>query len=227
MTEEELKTLIAGELVRYRERLAQGYMIPAWVLPEASCDVLETIGTALGPVATAFEFGSGASTVVLRRCFAAVTTVEDTAEWLDKTEHLPGIMLKRPADKTRAVPLTRCHLGIIPYHSFDLDRRIELLQRLEAADFILVDGPANPATREHVLCSVLQHAKPGALIFLDDLEVRATRRFAQRLARDNASMFTYHDLAIDHGVAIYHKKAMGHVVYHPTLREIVGAWLRR
>jgi hypothetical protein len=227
MTPADLQALIDGELARHRERLAQGYETQAWVLPEASCEFLEKLGAALGPEAVAFEFGSGASTVVLRRLFAAVTSVEDTAEWLDKTEHLPGITPKRPADKTRAVPLTRCHLGIIPYHSFDLDRRIELLQRLEAADFILVDGPANPATREHALCSVLQHAKPGALILLDDLEVRATRRFAERLARDNATMFTYFDIPIDHGLALYQKKAMGHVGYHPTLREIIGAWLRK
>ena len=82
------------------------------------------------------------------------------------------------------MPLTRCHLGIIPYHSFDLDRRIELLQRLESADFVLIDSPTNPATREHTLVTVLQHTKPGALILLDDLEVRSTRRFAERLSRD-------------------------------------------
>ena len=227
MTHGDLQALVESAAARYRERVAQGYEVPAWVLPEASCEFLNQLAIALGPDATAFEFGSGASTVVLRKRFAAVTTVEDTAEWLDKTEHLPGITPKRPTDKTRAVPLTRCHLGIIPYHSFDLDRRIELLQRLEAADFILVDGPANPATREHVLCSVLQHAKPGALILLDDLEVRATRRFAERLARDNAPMFDFYDLPIDHGLALYAKKAMGHVGYHPTLREMIGAWLRR
>ncbi len=227
MIPEDLPSLVAGEQARYRERIAQGYETRPWVLPEASCDLLEKLGAALGPEATAFEFGSGASTIVLRRLFAAVTSVEDTAEWLDRTEHLPGITPKRPTDKTRAVPLTRCHLGIVPYHSFDLDRRIELLQRLESADLILVDAPANPATREHALCSVLQHAKPGALILLDDLEVRATRRFAERLARDNAAMFNYFDLEIDHGLALYQKKAMGHVAYHPTLREIVGAWLRR
>jgi hypothetical protein len=227
MTQVDWQTLIDGEVARHAERVAQGYKTRAWVLPGPSCELIEKIGAALGPQATAFEFGSGASTVVLRKLFAGVTSIEDSAEWLDQTEHLPGITPKRPEDKTRAVPLTRCHLGIIPYHSFDLDRRIELLQRLEAADFILVDGPANPATREHALCSVLQHAKPGALILLDDLEVRATRRFASRLARDNASMFAYFDIPIDHGLALYHKKAMGHVGYHPTLREMVGAWLRR
>jgi hypothetical protein len=90
-----------------------------------------------------------------------------------------------------------------------------------------VDGPVNPATREHTLFSVLQHAKPGALVLLDDTNVRATRRFAERLARDNASMVDFFPIPIDHGLALYRKKTMGHVGYHPTLREMVGAWLRR
>jgi hypothetical protein len=74
---------------------------------------------------------------------------------------------------------------------------------------------------------VLQHAKPGALILLDDTDVRATRRFSERLARDNASMFNFFPIPLDHGLALYQKKIMGHVEYHPTIREMVGAWLRR
>jgi hypothetical protein len=227
MTQADLQKLIEGEVARYQERLAQGYQPREWILPEPSCELIEKIAAQLGPQAAAFEFGSGTSTITLRKMFAGVTSVEETAEWLDETEHLPGIMPKRSEDKTRVVPLSRCYLGIIPYYSFDLDRRIELLQRLEAADFILVDAPLNPATREHVLCSVLQHAKPGALVLLDDTEVRSTRRFTQRLGRDNASMFNFFDIPIDHGLALYQKKIMGHVGFHPTLREMVGAYLRR
>lgn len=223
----DLQKLIDEEVARYQLRLAEGYEPRPWILPEPSRELLSKLAGQLGPQASAFEFGSGASTVALRHHFACVTTVEDSAEWLDKTEHLPGILPKRPEDRTRVVPLTRCYLGVIPYHSFDLDRRIELLQRLEAADFILVDGPVNPATREHVLCSVLQHAKPGALILLDDTDVRATRRFSDRLARDNASMFNFFSIPIDHGLALYQKKTMGHIEYRPTIREMVGAWLRR
>ena len=224
----DLQRLIEGEIARYRKRVAEGYEPRAWILPEPSCELVEQIGALLGPQALAFEFGSGCSTAALRKVFASVVTVEDSAEWLDKTENLPGVTPKRAEDKTRIVPLTRCHLGVIPYHSFDLDRRIELLQRLEAADFILVDSPPNPATREHTLHTALQHAKPGALILLDDTgSVRATRRFAQRLARDNPSMFDLIEIPIDHGLALFQKKSMGHVVYRPTLREMAGAWLRR
>lgn len=224
----DLQKLIQDGIARYQKRVAEGYKPRAWILPEPSCDLIEEIGARLGPQAFAFEFGSGLSTAALRKIFAGVTTVEDSAEWLDKTEHLPGITPKRAEDKTRVVPLTRCHLGIIPYHSFDLDRRIELLQRLEAADFILVDGPLNPATREHALHTALQHAKPGALIMIDDvIEVRSVKRFVQRLARDNPAMFDLTEIPIDHGLALFRKKSMGHVEYHPTVREMVGAWLRR
>ncbi len=223
----DLQKLIDDEVVRYQARLAEGYKPRAWILPEPSCELVAKIAELLGPQAAAFEFGSGASTVTLRNHFACVTSVEDSAEWLDKTEHLPGITPKRPEDRTRVVPLSRCYLGVVPYMSFDLDRRIELLQRLEAADFILVDGPVNPATREHALCSVLQHAKPGAIVLLDDTNVRATGRFAERLSRHNPTMFDFFPIAIDHGLALYRKKQMGHVEFRPTLREMAGTWLRR
>jgi len=223
----DLQKLIDNEVARYQARLEKGYEPRAWILPEPSCELVAKLAALLDPPASAFEFGSGTSTLTLRNHFASVTSVEDSAEWLDKTEHLPGITPKRPDDRTRVVPLTRCYMGVIPYHSFDLDRRIELLQRLEAADFILVDGPVNPATREHALCCVLQHAKPGALILLDDTNVRATRRFAERLARDNVPLFHFFRIPIDHGLVLYQKKKMGHVEYRPTLREMVGAWLRR
>jgi hypothetical protein len=224
----DLQTLIDGDVARYQKRLADGYEPQAWILPEPSCELIERIGELLGPQAVAFEFGSGCSTASLRKVFGSVITIEDSAEWLDKTEQLPGVIPKRAEDKTRVVPLTRCHLGIIPYHSFDMDRRIELLQRLEAADFILIDSPPNPATREHTLYTALQHAKPGALILLNNTALaRATRRFTERLARDNEGMLEFFEIPIDHGLALYRKKSMGHVGYHPTLREMVGAWLRR
>ena len=223
----DLQKIIDDEIARYQTRQAEGYEPRPWILPVPSCELLAAIAKKIGPAGSAFEFGSGASTIVLRDHFASVTTVEDSAEWLDKTEQLPGITPKRPEDKTRAVPLTRCFLGVIPYHSFDLDRRIELLQRLETADLVLIDAPSNPATREHALFGALQHVKPGALVLIDDLNVRSTRRFTERLARDNAAMFDFISVPIDHGLGVYQKKAMGHVGYHPTLREMVGAWLRR
>jgi hypothetical protein len=223
----ELQDLIQGEVTAYQSLLANGYQPPVWILPDPSCALLRKIGSYLGPDSRAFEFGSGLSTVVLREVCAAVTSIEDTAEWLDKTEHLPGITPKRAGDKTRAVPLTRCFLGIVPYHSFNLDPRIELLQRLETADLIVIDNPPNPATREHTLITALEHAKPGALILIDDLDVRAAMRFSQRLARDNAKILDFVSIPIDHVLGLFQKKSLGDITYRPTLREMVGAWLRR
>jgi hypothetical protein len=223
----DLHNLIHQELIRYQSRLAEGYKPAAWILPEPSCELLRKIGALLGPQALAFEFGSGLSTIVLREICAGVTSLEDSAEWLEKTEHLPGIRPKRATDKTRAMPLIRCHMGLIPYLSFDLDRRMELLTRLEAADLILVDSPPNPATREHALFTALEHAKPGALILIDDLDVRATMRFCQRLARDNPQTLDFVSIPIDHVLGLFQKKSMGHLAYRPSLREMVGAWLRR
>jgi hypothetical protein len=102
-----------------------------------------------------------------------------------------------------------------------------LIKRLEAADLILVDNPPNPATREHALFLSLEHAKPGALVLIDDLEVRAARRFSERLARDNPQMVEFVSIPIDHGLGLFQKKSMGDLVYRPSLREMVGTWLRR
>jgi hypothetical protein len=223
----DLHDLIQREVTRYQERLAEGYRPPDWVLPIPSCELLQKIGALLGPQTLAFEFGSGLSTITLRAACAGVTSVEDSAEWLEKTEHLPGILPKRAEDKTRVVPITRCHLGIIPYLSFDLEPRMELLKRLEASDLILVDSPPNPATREHALFTALEYAKPGALVLVDDLDVRAAARFSQRLARDNSEMLDFISIPIDHGLGLFQKKSMGHLAYRPSLREMVGAWLRR
>lgn len=223
----DLQDLIQQEITRYEARVVQGYKPAPWILPEPSCDLLRKLAARVGPQATAFEFGSGLSTITLRSACAAVTSIEDSAEWLEKTEQLPGIPPKRPEDKTRVVHLVRCHLGIIPFVSFNLEPRTDLLKRLETADLILVDSPPNPATREHALFTALDHAKPGALILIDDLEVRATNRFSLRLARDNSQILDFTSIPIDHGLGLFQKKSLGEIAYRPSLREIIGTWLRR
>ena len=223
----DLQELIRYEVSRYQTRLTEGYQPAAWILPEPSCELLRKLVKRLGPQSTAFEFGSGLSTIVLRNNCAAVTSVEDSAEWLEKTERLPGMVPKRADDRTRVVPMDRCHLGILPFLSYHLEPRIDLIKRLEAADLILVDSPPNPATREHALVLTLERAKPGALVLIDDLDVRATRRFSERLARDNPQMVEFVSIPIDHGLGLFQKKSMGDLVYRPSLREMVGTWLRR
>jgi hypothetical protein len=223
----DLHSLIQGEVDRYQARVAQGYKPAEWILPEPSCELLGKLAERLGPRSTAFEFGSGLSTMTLRSTCAAVTSIEDSAEWLEKTEKLPGMPPKRAEDKTRVVPMNRCHLGLLPFLSFNLESRVDVLRRLESADLILIDSPPNPATREHALFVALQHAKPGALILIDDMEIRAALRFSQRLAHHNPELVEFVSIPIDHGLGLFQKTSMGDFVYRPSLREIVGTWLRR
>ncbi len=223
----DLYTLLKQETAAYKQKcLETGYQPPIWILPNPSCELLKKICQAIGPQARAFEFGSGHSTEALRSVCISVTSVEDSAEWLEKTEELPNQVPKREADFTVVVPLTPCRLGFVPFKSFDLSDQRDLLLRLQAADLILVDSPPNPATREHALFTALQQAKVGALIVLDDLDVPATKRFAQRLAQTNSGAFDFHLVPIDHELGLFQKKAETQALYAPSLREIVGAWLR-
>jgi hypothetical protein len=223
----DLHTLLKQETAAYKQKAREaGYKSPIWILPDPSCELLKKLCQAIGPQARAFEFGSGRSTVALRSICASVTSVEDSAEWLEKTEELPGQVPKRDEDFTAVARLTTCRLGLVPFKSFDLTHQHELLLRLQAADLILVDSPPNPATREHALFTALQQAKVGALIVLDDLDVPATKRFAQRLAQTNSRDFDFHLVPIDHELGLFQKKAETKVRYAPSLREIVGAWKR-
>jgi hypothetical protein len=60
----DLQKLIDEEVARYQLRLAEGYEPRPWVLPEPSRELVGKLAALLGPQASAFEFGSGASTVV-------------------------------------------------------------------------------------------------------------------------------------------------------------------
>ena len=59
--------------------------------------------------------------------------------------------------------------------------------------------------------TALEHAKPGALVLIDDLDVRATTRFCQRLFRDNPQMLYFVSIPIDHVLGLFQKKSMGHL----------------
>jgi hypothetical protein len=94
------------------------------------------------------------------------------------------------------------------------------------ARLILVDSPPNPAKREHALFLALHHSPGGAVIILDDLEVPAAARFAERLARQNARVFRFWRVRIDHQLGVFLKVRPGKTRSRPTFREFVGAWLR-
>jgi len=222
-----IKNLVQREIANYRNLCRNtGYEPPAWILPEPSCALLKKICALSETPVQAFEFGSGCSTVALRSVCTGVTSIEDSAEWLAKTEDQAAEFPKRNTDLTAVVPLTSCPLGFVTCKSFDLDTHPELLLRLQESRLILIDSPPNPATREHALILALRHAPPGAVIVLDDLEIQASFGFAARLARDNANAFDFLHVPIDHGLGLFEKKARSKLILRPSLREIIGAWLR-
>lgn len=174
----------------------------------------------------AFEFGSGRSTHALRRVAAATASVEDSADWLNRTEQLEDSIKKRETDFSEVIPLTRCWNRLRPIESFNVAAQRESLQRLQRARLILVDSPPNPAKREHALFLAMDQAPEGAVIVLDDLEVSATSRFAHRLARQNADHFRFWLLEIDHKLGVFLKLRRERIKSRPSLREFIGTWLR-
>jgi hypothetical protein len=203
--------------------------VPQWILPRLSCQFLEDLAKLLPTQSSAFEFGSGHSTHALRRAFPAVFSLEHSADWLRQTERSspnPESTPQRPADETAVIPLQRCWNRFRLIESFPLANRPEVLAQLNEAELILVDSPPNPAKREHSLFLALDHAPAGAVIVLDDLEVRATARFARRLARQNAKDLRFWHLNIDHQLGVFLKLRTGRIHSRPSLREFVGTWLR-
>jgi hypothetical protein len=187
---------------------------------------LEEVAALLPPGSSAFEFGSGRSTISLRRTSAGTASIEDSAEWLSRTEQLEGAIPKRESDFSQVVSLTRCWNRLRPIESFNVAAQRESLLRLQQAKLILVDSPPNPAKREHALFLAMDQAPAGAVIVLDDLDVSATFRFAHRLARQNSDRFRFWLLEIDHQLGLFLKLRPGRMRSRPSLREFVGSWLR-
>ena len=200
--------------------------VPKWILPPRSCDLLQALCSGMQKPITAFEFGSGRSTHALRAVCESVVSVEDSPEWLAKTEAAPNAVPKRPSDITEVVPLTHCWNRLRIIESFDIACNPALLASLEASSLILVDSPPNPAKREHALFQALDHANEGTLVVIDDLNVGATKRFCERLARQNPGTLDFWLLSFDHGLGVFLKLTAQPIKSRPRLREFVGAWMR-
>jgi hypothetical protein len=220
-----LREFLAEEVAAYQAMAREhGYRPPKWTMPEPSRDLLQTLCRRFPTAPNAFEFGSGRTTAALRAVCRSVTSVDNSSEDLQKTEELSGQVPRRETDLTAFVPLSRCWIKVVPCRSFSFKKRPELRERLAAADLILVDRPSNPASRAHVLLTALRHAKVGALIVLDDLNVEATLGLAQRVTRDNPGAVGLFILPIDHIVGVFQKTAAAKIAWRPGLREIIGAW---
>jgi hypothetical protein len=208
------------------ERRDPGASVPAWILPSSSCQFLQEVAHLLPPESIAFEFGSGRSTHALRRAFSASLSVEHSADWLQQTESSDGAAPRRLSDETTVIPLKRCWNRFRLIESFNLANHPGALERLKQARLILVDSPPNPAKREHALFLALRYAPVGAVIVLDDLEIRATARFAHRLAKQNQKRFRFWRLHIDHQLGVFLKLRAEQIRSRPGLIEFVGTWLR-
>src|SRR5436190_1071948 len=91
---------------------------------------LEEVAALLPHESTAFEFGSGRSTHALRRASSATASIENSANWLSRTEQLEGSVAKRASDYSEVIPLTRCWNRLRPIESFNVTAQRESLQRL-------------------------------------------------------------------------------------------------
>jgi hypothetical protein len=214
---------LEGVIFKY-QATAPSAAVPEWILPPLSCAFLESVAAVLPAPLNAFEFGSGRSTHALRRVSSQTTSVENSAEWLDRTEN--GESARRATDYSAVIPLQRCWNRTRLIESFDVESRPEVLSRLRQSHLILVDSPPNPAKREHALFLALCHAPINAVIVLDDLEVRAVSRFASRLAQQNAARFRFWKLNIDHQLGVFLKVRTGSIRSIPTPREFLGTWMR-
>ena len=213
--------------------------VPQWILPPRSCQLIEDIAKLLPPESRAFEFGSGRSTHALRRAFPAVFSLEHSPEWLQETEAASVAAVsdrrtnfdsdesaRRATDRTAVVPLTPCWNRLRRIESFDLEKHADIFAHLKQSRFILVDSPPNPAKREHALFLALGHAAVGAVVMIDDLEIRATARFAHRFARQNDEQLRFWRVNIDHQLGVFLKLRPGRIHFRPSLIEFVGTWLR-
>jgi hypothetical protein len=235
-----LETRLDALIGKYSEQGRDSSVpVPEWILPPLSCQFIEEIAKLLPPDSRAFEFGSGRSTHALRRAFLAVFSLEHSRDWLEQTEGASVAAVhdrrtnptsaelpRRATDETVVVPLERCWNRLRLIESFNLAKHPDILARLKEARFILVDSPPNPAKREHALFLALRHAVPGAVIVLDDLEIRATTRFAHRFARQNPKQFRFWRANIDHQLGVFLKLRPGRFHSRPSLIEFVGTWLR-
>jgi hypothetical protein len=217
----------SGEIQRLIERYERDRQVaevPEWILPPASCDFLQDLANLMPSPLVAFEFGSGRSTYALRAASAETISLESSSDWLKRTE--ANGAGKRSVDQSVVIPLRRCWNRLRLIESFDLRSDKHVLESLQRSRLILIDSPPNPAKREHALFTALTHAPVGAVIVLDDLEIRAVARFSSRMARQNADAFHYWTVAIDHQLGVFLKKRAQRVRSFPTLREFVGTWMR-
>ncbi len=152
-------------------------------LPDSSLDFLVKLAQTM-QASTVFEFGSGRSTETFLRHGLQVTSLEDTAHWMEQT-----VARLTPEDRHRHTALVRSlkvrlHGGF-PVKDWGVDP--EIAAPLKNADLVLVDSPFYVPFRESTLWSALNHCD-GAVIVLDDTRIPTLARFCDRIARANPGL---------------------------------------
>jgi hypothetical protein len=166
-------------------------------LPDASLDFLLEVSKRIN-AHKVFEFGSGRSTRSLLSAGMTVFSLEDSEHWLRKS--LDDIPSELTALHQGAVESLRTKmLGWFPV----LDWRVEesLLQKLVAADLVLVDSPYYTPFRESSLWTALLHC-PDGLVILDDTRIPTLSTFCDRIAAKNP-WIAHKRVKVGHGFDLF------------------------
>jgi hypothetical protein len=215
----EIEALFQSPL--FRARYEESDDPTCWAaLPPPALDLLIALARQL-KAATAFEFGSGRSTVALLGAGLTVTSLEDSSYWMAQTvAHLSA------ADRIRHTALVRplrFHLHrLIPVLDWTIDA--EIASRLQAADLILVDAPFYTAFRERTLGSALAE-NPHAVVILDDSRVPTLSRFCDRIAADNPGLL-HARVRVGHVFDVFATASEAPLRFGHTPLEILKGWRR-
>jgi len=189
-------------------------------LPDASLKFLLEICKRAG-VETVFEFGSGRSTRAFLQAGISVTSLEDSAYWMQKSleDFGPDLLAKHRAF---VPPLRDRMLGLFPVMDWDI--RDEVEDAFLNADLVLVDFPYFTPFRESTLWISLRRC-PQALTVLDDTRIPTLQRFCKRLAAANPNLL-FEQVKVGHGFGLFSSCNCRRLKLGQTLKDVASGWRR-
>lgn len=188
-------------------------------LPDAALSFLTALAHESG-ARTALEFGSGRSTAAFLRAGLDVTSVEDSAFWMNKTRSAIGDLKLRHNPVVR--PLSVVWRHATPFLDWQFDDRLTALVR--AADIILIDSPFYPPFRESTLLSVLEIAE-GSIVLLDDTRIPTLQRFCDRIGRRNPTLL-HRRVPVGHSFDVFCPLDHSGIDGRCPLIEVIKGWRR-
>lgn len=190
-----------------------------YALPQTSLKLLKRLVTHSN-LKTVFEFGSGRSTEAFLSMGCRLTSLEDSAEWLDQTR---AGLVKTDGWKPCIQPLMCRWDHWTPFHSWKLTE--ELKEELSSAELVLIDSPAHPPSREMALLDTLRSGNQG-IVVLDDADIPTLKRFCEAICLRNPSISGAH-LKLDHGIYVFDlRNRGGSLKLSRGLLESCKAWRR-